>query len=386
MATVEPYSLGNGQRRYRVRYRTPDRRSTEKRGFTTKKAAQDWAATVGVSKMMGTYVPPSAGRVTVGEVAEGWLTSVGRLKATTKAARQSAWEHRVKPRWEHVPIGDVRPSQVQEWVRDLVAEGVGSASIESALVILRGALQSAVDDRALATNPVANIRAPRRKHQRRGYLTHRQVRALISEVDDAVSVTVILFLAYTGLRWGEMAALKVGSFDMLRRRVNIAEAVAEVRGQLVWDTPKSHERRSVPFPAFLAEPLAVLMQGRGRDDLMFAGPKGAVLRVSTFRPRVFAPAVARCQEKDRDFPTVTPHDLRHSAASLAISAGANVKAVQTMLGHKSAAMTLDTYSDLFPDDLDAVAARLDEVVRAEGVGVLWVRGSPTSGQPTRSGL
>jgi len=118
-------------RRDRVRYRTPDRRSTEKRGFTTKKAAQDWAATVEVSKMMGTYVPPSAGRVTVGEVAEGWLTSVGRLKATTKAARQSAWDHRVKPRWEHVPIGDVRPSQVQEWVRDLVAEGVGSASIES---------------------------------------------------------------------------------------------------------------------------------------------------------------------------------------------------------------------------------------------------------------
>ena len=84
-----------------------------------------------------------------------------------------------------------------------------------------------------------------------------------------------------------------------------------MRGQLVWDTPKSHERRSVPFPALLAEPLAALMQDRGRDDLMFAEPKGAVLRVSTFRPRVFAPAVAPCQEKDRDFPTVTPHDLRH---------------------------------------------------------------------------
>jgi integrase len=92
---------------------------------------------------------------------------------------------------------------------------------------------------------------------------------------------------------------------------------------------------------------------------------------------VFAHAVARCQEKDRDFPTVTPHDLRHTAASLAISAGANVTAVQTMLGHKSAAMTLDTYSDLFPDDLDAVAARLDEAVRAQGVGFLWVRCSPT---------
>ncbi len=227
--------------------------------------------------------------------------------------------------------------------------------------------------------PAANIKAPRRKHQRRGYLTHRQVNGLIGEVEDAVAATVILFLTYTGLRWGEMAALKIGSFDMLRRRVTVTEAVAEVRGRLVWDTPKSHERRSVPFPAFLAPPLAALMEGKGRDDLMFAGAKGAVLRVSTFRPRVFAPAVARCQTIDRDFPSVTPHDLRHTAASLAISAGANVKAVQTMLGHKSAAMTLDTYSDLFPDDLDAVAARLDEAVRAEGVGILWVRGSPAGG-------
>jgi integrase len=76
---------------------------------------------------------------------------------------------------------------------------------------------------------------------------------------------------------------------------------------------------------------------------------------------------------------ITPHDLRHTAASLAISAGANVKAVQTMLGHKSAAMTLDTYADLFPDDLDAVASRLDEAARAQSVGVLWLRGSSTDG-------
>lgn len=59
-------------------------------------------------------------------------------------------------------------------------------------------------------------------------------------------------------------------------------------------------------------------------------------------------------------PRVTPHDLRHTAASLAISAGANVKAVQRMLGRASAAMTLDTYAELFDDDLDDVAAALDQ--------------------------
>src|SRR6202011_4713542 len=94
-------------------------------------------------------------------------------------------------------------------------------------------------------------------------------------------------------------------------------------------------------------------------DLVFTSPEGAVLRVSTWRPRVFKPAVKRLVHKIPEFPTVTPHDLRHTAASLAISAGANVKAVQTMLGHASAVLTLDTYADLFPDDLEQVSVALD---------------------------
>ena len=84
----------------------------------------------------------------------------------------------------------------------------------------------------------------------------------------------------------------------------------------------------------------------------------------------------RCQAADQTFPTITPHDLRHSAASLAISAGANVKAVQTMLGHASATLTLDTYADLFADDLDAVAAHMDAAAEAAGVGIVgtvWAR-------------
>ncbi len=68
---------------------------------------------------------------------------------------------------------------------------------------------------------------------------------------------------------------------------------------------------------------------------------------------------------------MTIHDLRHSAASLAISSGANVKAVQRMLGHKSAAMTLDVYADLFDTDLDSVATRLDQAVRASNVSKMW---------------
>ena len=60
---------------------------------------------------------------------------------------------------------------------------------------------------------------------------------------------------------------------------------------------------------------------------------------------------------------IAPHDLQHTAASMAIRAGANVKAVEHMLGHASAAMTLDVYAGLFRDDLDGVASALDVMLR-----------------------
>jgi integrase len=120
----------------------------------------------------------------------------------------------------------------------------------------------------------------------------------------------------------------------------------------------------VPFPAAIADELAALMVGKGRDDLVFTDLRGGVLRNSNWRARVFEPAVAKCRKSDESFPSITPHDLRHTAASLAISAGANVKAVQRMLGHAKASMTLDVYADLFDADLDDVAVNLDAAIRA----------------------
>ncbi len=129
-------------------------------------------------------------------------------------------------------------------------------------------------------------------------------------------------------------------------------------------TPKTWERRSVPFPAELADELAALMVGKARDALVFNDMRGGVLRNSNWRARVFEPAVRKCQAADTTFPTITPHDLRHTAASLAVSAGANVKAVQRMLGHAKASMTLDVYADLFDEDLDGVADRLNAAIKS----------------------
>ncbi|WP_287001801.1 tyrosine-type recombinase/integrase, partial [Gordonia sp. UBA7860] len=217
-----------------------------------------------------------------------------------------------------------------------------------------------VEDRRIPRNPCDGVKLPKRQHADRAYLSHEQVQALAGAVER--NPEVVRFLAYTGLRWGEMAALRVQDFDMLRRRVNVSRSVTE-SGGLVWSTPKTHERRSVPFPAVLADELAALMAGKGRDELVFVDLRGGVLRNSNWRARVFEPAVRGLQDCG-EFPDLTPHDLRHTAASLAISAGANVKAVQRMLGHAKASMTLDTYADLFDTDLDGVADALDAAIRS----------------------
>jgi integrase len=154
---------------------------------------------------------------------------------------------------------------------------------------------------------------------------------------------------------GCRGGLKVGRLDLLRRRLTVAETLSEVGGHLVWGTPKNHQARSVPIPGFLVDELAKVIAYKAVDDHVFTTSRGKPLRNLNFRRDVFDRAA-----EDAGLEGLTPHELRHTAASLAVSAGANVKAVQRMLGHASAAMTLDVYSGLFDDDLDGVAARLDQ--------------------------
>jgi integrase len=129
------------------------------------------------------------------------------------------------------------------------------------------------------------------------------------------------------------------------------------------------KRRAVAIPDFLLPALVAQCAGKGPDDLIFSGRYGEHLRrtrVSSGSRSWFKAALV-----DAGLEPMTLHDLRHTAASLAISAGANVKAVQRVLGHASAAVTLDVYSDLFDADVDAVAARLDEARLHSVVGKMW---------------
>ena len=153
------------------------------------------------------------------------------------------------------------------------------------------------------------------------------------------------------LRWGEVAALRVNRVD-LRRRIEVDEAHTEVKGHVVQGSTKTPQRRSVAIPRFLADELSGhLAPGRPRGSGVHR-TRGGVLRNSNFRPRFFDPAAERAG---------WPGSHRMAAAHGSHPrrpGGANVKVVQQMLGHASAAMTLDVWAGLFSDNLDDVADRL----------------------------
>lgn len=364
MATISKYRTKHGETRYRVRYRTPDRRQTDKRGFRTKRDAEQFAATVEVSKMRGEFVPPTLGRITVGQLGPGWLDRQrGHMKPSGFRSYESAWRVHVEPRWGRTRVSEIRFTAVQAWVSQFAASQ-GAVVVQTAHSVLARVLDDAVQDRILASNPARGVKLPKRPPRRNVYLTAGQLNRLADESGRYRSL--VLLLGVGGLRWGEAAALRVEDVDFLRRRIELHRNAVQVGTRIVVGTLKSNENRTVVLPKFVVDALAETAKGKGRDDLFWPSASGGYMGPPASKDSWLTGAVARCQKADKSFPRMTAHGLRHTAASLAISAGANPKVVQRMLGHASAAMTLDVYTDLFDSDLSSVA---------ESVGKMWARES-----------
>ena len=339
--------------RWRARYRDTSNKEHAKH-FARKIDAQRWLDLVTVSIETGTYVAPRAGHITVSEWSESWLVTKIDLKQTTRATYKQLLRKHVLPTWGPVRISEIGHAAVAVWVADLSTKGLSASTVRQTHRVFSLLLGHAVADGRLARNPCSGVPLPRAAQRTQRFLTPTEVESLVDGAGDYG--LAVRFLAYTGVRFGELAALRIQHLDLLRRRAAIVEAMAEVGGRAVFGTPKSHQSRTVAFSRQLAEELSTYVEGKTVDDFVFSAPNGGVLRNRNFRRNVFD-AAALCA----GLRGLTPHDLRHTAASLAIASGANVKVVQQMLGHKSATMTLDLYGHLFEDQLDAVAEAMESL-------------------------
>jgi integrase len=272
MATIESYESSTGATRYTVRYRTPERKQTKRRGFTTMRAAREFAATVETRKLSGGYVAPSAGRVVFGEVAESWLAGKVNLAASTRARYRSALHVWLLPAFGSVPLSEITAERLRRWVAGAAASS-SAATVRKNVTVLHQVLAQAVADGRLAANPAAGLELPTLDEIEKRYLAAGQIRALADAAGEHGAL--VLLLGFTGLRFGEAAALTVRDIDLINGRVRVHRSVTAVGGTMIYLAPKSHQARTVPLPAFLITALREHLRGRELGALVFPDSRGA---------------------------------------------------------------------------------------------------------------
>ncbi|PXW26996.1 UNVERIFIED_CONTAM: site-specific recombinase XerD [Williamsia faeni] len=337
------------------------------RAFRTKADAQGWLDTITAAVVTGTWVDPAKSTEAFGAVAQRWMASKIGLKPTSQAGYRSLLDTLVLPYWGQVRLVDIDFTGVQSWVSSLSQVGGGSRFCDRGLSasrviqahhIVSAVLRFAVKCGLLVRNPAVEVELPRKVESEPVFLTHTQLLRLADECRRYTSL--VLVLGYCGLRIGEAIALRVGDVDLDRARIRVRRSATYVQGLgYVEGTPKNHAARTVPVPRVALGPLGAAIGDRAADALVWPPTAATGWLTSGALRWVFDAAVKRCAQSCAGFPRVTPHQLRHTCATLAISAGANVKVLQTLLGHKSATMTLDRYGHLMPDDLDQVATVMD---------------------------
>jgi integrase len=348
--------------RWRARYRDTAGHA-HSRLFKTKTDASAFLATIEADLLRGDWNDPRLTGVPLRVWAEQWFETTAHLKPKTRIEYEANLRNHVLPTFGDKPVGAIDALSVRQFVSALRGDGLEHGTVKKAKAVLSMVLGSAAEAGAIKANPCANIKIGRAARREMVFLTADEVEALADAIVEPYG-TLVRFAAYTGLRAGEIAALRVGRLDMLRRRVEVAESLSIVPGQgLVFGPTKNYQRRTVPLPAFLADELAEHLASRGspgREALVFTSQQGAPLRQHHFYWRHFKPAVQRARLD------VQPrfHDLRHTCVALLIAEGAHHLTIMRRLGHSSIQVTLDTYGHLFPELEEDVTQRLDAVGRA----------------------
>lgn len=367
MASISKRQLSKGSA-FDVRYRDPNGRARMKT-FRRADEARAFAKTIEADVVRGEYLQPALARTRFDQWAEEWLLSTSDLRPKTRVGYESMLRVNVLPHFAGWQVGRIEPVHVRRYLADLRAKGAGPGTVRAARKVLRLVLATAVEGGALRSNPCTGIRLARSDPVEMAFLTMDQVLALATAMRRPEYGLLVRFAALSGLRAGEIGALRVGRLDLVRGRVEVAESVAEVTGHgLVYGPPKTFERRVVPLPRTLAEELEAHLAGRrpNSDDFVFTAPSGGPLRHHNFYRRHFKPAVAAAVLPG----PVRFHDLRHTCAALLINSDppAHPLAVMKRLGHSSITVTYNTYGHLFPALEEALTESLDRSYRGARSG------------------
>lgn len=350
MAHVEKRGPG----RYRARYRLPNGKERSKT-FRRKVDAQRWLAEVEVQKLRGAWVDPRAGRITFGCWFEDWIETA-KIRPSTRNLYEYLHRRFLASVFDDAELSKITAADVRRWRAQALKENVSPNTVAKAYRLLSRVLRQAVDDRLIGFNPCSVKGAGKEESPETAHATPDQVQALANAVPERYRALVLL-AGFGGLRWGELAGLRVRRVDLVRRRVMVAEQLNEVNGLMTFSPPKSEAgRRDVTLPRFLVEELETHLTRwaeHGPDGLVFPAADGGPMRRSNFRRRVWHPATKAVGMDGFRF-----HDLRHSAGTMAAIAGATTRELMARLGHASPRAAL-IYQHATAERDEVIADKLD---------------------------
>ena len=292
---------------------------------------------------------------------EWWSTRV--VEDSTLRSDLGRRRNHLEPRWGDVPVGSIRRHDVKAWVSELLRGGVSPSTTQRILHLFSASLNAAVDAEVIEVNPAARIKLPAGGQAMERYLTRDEFALLLGQLPTTHDVLVAELLAFTGLRWGELAGLHRNRVDLDRGLLRVVETFDEKAGAIK-AYPKGRRVRDVPLTASLVERLRELETptaagcgvphkvGVCRSPLLVAGAQGGVLRNTNWAGRVFKDAVDRAGLGECRI-----HDLRHTYASWLLQDGVPLAEVGQLLGHVSP-VTTQRYAHLAKAPSVAVLAAL----------------------------
>ena len=297
------------------------------------------------------------------DLPQGRHRATARPDPTTRELNLGVVRNYLLPRFGGWRLARISPSDVAEMVTADIAAGLSSSTVRRHVIVLRLVLQAAVVDGRIGRNPCVGVKLPPERSREMRVLDAGQVHELARAFGDHYG-SLIYTAAYVGLRWGELAGLRVAKVDPLRRTILVDEQLLDVNGKLSSGPPKTRAGvRTVTMPGAVAELLGshLATPPVRHSGLVFPTVTGLPLRRSNFRTLWRRHVDATFN--GTDLQTLVFHELRHTAASLAIAEGAHPMTVKDRLGHSTINVTIDRYGHMFPAQDQALAKALDRTFR-----------------------
>lgn len=309
-----------------------------------------------------------SGDMTLAQWIDYWYQ--GSVKQTIKASSQMDYENciykHIIPRLGSFRLKDIKQTDVQHFLTeeknsgrlvrtDVYGKGLSNAAVRATYFILRNALLAAMNEKLIHSNPAQGCELPQKRAREMQVLEHDELqRFLIQARHDECYELVLLELA-TGMRRGEICALQWDDINFRTGELKICRQVGRVKGELTVTTPKTKGSvRSVILPPAVLKVLEELKE-RTPSRWLFPSP---VKEDSPKDPHAMYKLIHRvlaragCKE-------VRFHDLRHTFATTALEHGMDVKTLSTVLGHVTAATTIDVYSHVTDNMLMQAAGRIE---------------------------